>query len=91
MTLCIVMNMQQSITITSKGQTTIPAKLRHKLGISNQGGILSVSFNERKNEIVISKPVSARELNARFTSFIKPGTVPLTDVDSYYQANRQVK
>ncbi len=83
--------MQQNITITSKGQTTIPAKLRHKLGIGSKGGVLSVTFNERKNEIVISKPVNARELNARFTSFIKPGTMPLTDVDAYYQANRHVK
>lgn len=85
-----VMNMQDTITITRKGQTTIPVAMRRKLGVPKEGGRLTVRFDERKGEITISRPVSAAELSAEFSKYIKPGTKPLEDVDAYYQKYREV-
>jgi len=83
------MDMNKTITITSKGQTTLPAVIRHKLGIDKSGGVLQVSFNERKGELVIKKPVSVADLSERISRHIKPGTVPVENVDEYYQKNRR--
>lgn len=83
------MNMNKTImTVTSKGQTTIPASIRRKLGLDKAGGVLQVSFNEVKGELVVSKPLTIDELSKKLTDYIKPNTKPLTDVDAYYQANR---
>jgi len=87
----IVMSMNNTITITSKGQTTIPASIRHKLGIEKSGGILRINFDERNSELVISKPVSISNLSERVSRHIKPGTRPVINVDEYYQMNRKVK
>ena len=64
--------MRNTITITSKGQTTLPAPMRRKLGLDKNGGVLQVSFNERKGELIISKPVSVTELSAQISRHIKP-------------------
>jgi bifunctional DNA-binding transcriptional regulator/antitoxin component of YhaV-PrlF toxin-antitoxin module len=82
------MNMTQTITITSKGQTTLPVAIRRRLGIGSMGGKLQISFNEERGELIVSKPVSAALLSEKISSFIKPGTPPLIDVDDYYQLNR---
>ena len=81
--------MNKLITITSKGQTTIPADLRHKLGLDKSGGVLRIDFNERKGELIISKPVGVVELSERISRHIKPGTPPVDKVDEYYQAARK--
>lgn len=83
--------MQSTITITRKGQTTIPVAIRRKLGIGPQGGHLAIRFNERKSEAIIEKPLSIEELSKRATSYIRPDTKPLTDVDAYYQKHRRVR
>ncbi len=81
--------MRNTITITSKGQTTLPAAMRRKLGLDKTGGVLQISFNERKGELVISKPVSIAELSDRISRNIKPGTPPIANIDEYYQKNRK--
>ena len=86
----IVMIMNQTtLTITSKGQTTIPASIRRKLGLNKAGGVLQISFNESKGELIVSKPLSIDELTEKLSAYAKPDTKPLTDVDAFYQANRQ--
>lgn len=87
----IVMSMNKTITITSKGQTTIPAVIRRKLGLATSGGVLDVRFNEAKGQLVITKQASIEELSSRISGYIKPGTQPVVDVDKYYQENRKVK
>lgn len=82
------MNMRNTVTITSKGQTTIPAPIRRKLGLDKSGGVLQMSFNENKNELVISKATSIDELSKKLSGYIKPGVKPLIDADAFYQANR---
>lgn len=81
--------MKTTITVTSKGQATLPAPIRRKLGLDSSGGVLQISFNESKGELIISRPVRARELSERLSRYIKPGTKPLMNADEYYQAARQ--
>ncbi len=83
------MGMNKTITVTSKGQTTLPAAVRYKLGLDKTGGILQISFDERKNELTISKLVSVAELSDKLSKYIQPGIKPLEDVDTYYQSNRR--
>ncbi len=88
MTFDIVMTMKTTLTVTSKGQTTIPAPIRHKLGLAKTGGVLQMSFNEDKDELIISKPLNVDKLCDKLSAYIKPGTIPLTDIDAFYQSNR---
>lgn len=83
------MNMKNTVTITSKGQTTIPALYRRKLGLDAKGGDLDIRFDEAKGELVIARPLSIDELSTKLSSYIKPGTKPLVDVDTYYQQHRE--
>ncbi len=83
--------MKLADAFTSKGQTTLPAAIRHKLGIDKSGGVLQLSFNERRGELIIKKPVSIAELSERVSRHIKPGTKPVENVDEYYQINRRAK
>lgn len=85
------MNMNRTITITSKSQTTLPAAIRHKMGLDKTGGVLQISFNERAGELVVTKPVGIAELSKKISRHIKPGTKPIEDVDAYYQQNRRIK
>ena len=85
-----VMNMKNTITITTKGQTTLPAPVRRKLGLDKTGGVLQISFDERKGELVISKLVNIAELSERISRYVKPNTRPVVSVDEYYQAHRGV-
>jgi len=84
------MSMKTTITITSKGQTTLPVAMRRKLGLAKTGGTLLINFNERKSEAIISKPLGIEELSERISGYIKPGTKPVLDVDSYYQKYRKI-
>lgn len=83
------MNMKNTVTITSKGQTTIPASYRRKLGLDKSGGVLDIRFDETRGELVIAKPLSMEELSSKLSSYIKPGTEPLVDVDNFYQDHRE--
>lgn len=80
--------MINTLTITSKGQTTLPVAIRKKLGVPKAGGMLHVTFDEQRGEAVITKPMSIDELSEKLSSYVKPGTKPLTDVDVYYQTHR---
>jgi bifunctional DNA-binding transcriptional regulator/antitoxin component of YhaV-PrlF toxin-antitoxin module len=83
-----VMNMRNTLTITSKGQTTLPAAMRKKLGLSKSGGVLHIHLNEQTGEAVITKPMSIEQLSAHVSQNIKPNTKPVLDVDKYYQEHR---
>ena len=41
------MGAKDTITITSKGQATIPAPVRRKLGLDKDGGVLQIYFMSR--------------------------------------------
>ena len=81
--------MKNTITITSKGQATIPASYRRKLGVGADGGTLDIRFDESKGELVIAKPLNIDELSKKLSGYIQSGTKPLIDADAYYQKNRE--
>ena len=85
----IVITMKTTLTITSKGQTTLPVAMRRQLGLDGSGGTLYVDVDEKKGQAVITKPISIEELSKRLSQNIKPGTKPVLDVDTYYQENRK--
>ncbi len=85
------MIMNKSITITSKGQTTIPAAMRRKLGLTHLGGKLQASFNDQTGQLIITRQMGIEDLSGRISGYIKPGINTVIDVDAYYQANRRVK
>lgn len=81
--------MKNTVTVTSKGQTTIPALYRRKLGLDAKGGILDIRFDEARGELIIAKPLNIDELSKKLSSYVRPGTQPLTDIDAYYQKYRE--
>lgn len=81
--------MKSTVNVTSKGQTTIPAPIRRKLGLSPQGGTLDIRFDDARGELVVTKPLSIDELSKKISSYIQPNIKPLTDVDTYYQNYRK--
>lgn len=88
MSLCHTSYMQTTITITSKGQVTLPAKVRKSLGLQKAGDKLILDYDERNHRAIISKPTSIEELSARLTAMIKPGIKPITNVHEYYEKGR---
>lgn len=75
--------MKTSITVTSKGQVTLPAKIRRQLGVA-QGGILEVDFHEVSKRMVVTRPVSFEELRKESARYLKPGTKPLVEVEGFF-------
>jgi bifunctional DNA-binding transcriptional regulator/antitoxin component of YhaV-PrlF toxin-antitoxin module len=89
MLFAIVVYMRDFLTITNKGQTTLPVAIRKKLGIPSTGGVLHVAFNEQRREVIITKPITIDELSEKISRYIKPDIKPLTDADTYYQTHRK--
>ena len=85
-----LMEMKHTITVTSQGQATIPVGMRRKLGLSEAGGVLLAAFDDRKGELVLSKPIDVVRLSERISRHVKPGTAPILDVDKYYQTKRVI-
>lgn len=74
-----------TITMTSKGQFTLPASVRRAMALRNQGDKLMLDFNPVKGEAILTKPTSFADIQARAKAYIRPGTVPLGDVDTFYE------
>lgn len=81
--------MDITITVTRKGQTTLPVALRRRLGLAESGGVLHAHLNEDTGEVILTRPPSITELCERVSRHVKPGTRPLLDVDEFYQSHRQ--
>jgi bifunctional DNA-binding transcriptional regulator/antitoxin component of YhaV-PrlF toxin-antitoxin module len=78
------MTMIFTITMTSKGQFTLPAGVRKALALQRKGDTLTLDFKPDRQQVILSKPVSFAAIQARAERFITPGTPPLTDVDAFY-------
>lgn len=81
--------MDITITVTRKGQTTLPVALRRRLGLAESGGVLHAHLNEDTGELIITRPPSIDELSERLSRHIKPGIRPLQNVDDFYQSQRE--
>ena len=79
-----------TITLTSKGQVTLPVEMRRKMGLKD-GDTLQVGFDEQTKSIEIKKPMTIDELQKMVQGFIKKDVKPVLDVDAYYQKYRKVR
>jgi len=73
------------ITVTSKGQFTLPVSVRRAMFLREQGDKLVLDFSPSKQQATLSKPISFDEIQARARTYIKPGTVPLRSADALYE------
>ncbi|PJE65452.1 AbrB family transcriptional regulator [Candidatus Saccharibacteria bacterium CG10_big_fil_rev_8_21_14_0_10_47_8] len=75
------------ISLTSKGQVTLPAEYRKSLNLK-KGDRLDVYFNERLGSLTLKKPATIEELSARISSYVKNAPKPVLNVGQYYQENK---
>lgn len=80
--------MKTELTITRKGQTTIPVEVRKKLGIGSQGGSLLMEYDDVKQALIIKGAPNLRDIAKKFNKYVKPGTIPLENVSEWIAQNR---
>lgn len=76
------------ITMTSKGTFTLPVRIRRLLGIMAQGDFLAIQYDPSTQQAILSKPKDFRALQEKTAKYLKRKRKPLTDVSSFYQAER---
>lgn len=74
-----------TITMTSKGQFTLPAHVRKAMALREQGDKLLLEFSATTHQAVLTKPTSFTDIQKKATAYIKPGTPPLADVGTLYE------
>ncbi len=77
-----------TITISSKGQVTIPAEIRRRLGIKKSDQ-LTVSYDFDNQEIILSKQMDFDDVTEFAMSKIDLSAKPVKDVSEYYNKHRQ--
>lgn len=83
--------MNQTITMTTKGTFTMPAKIRKQLGVNKQGDKLIYTYDEKNQRLIIEKPrMDFKEIQDQLRRHIDPSIPPLMDVDKFYQDNRNI-
>lgn len=78
--------MKAVVTLSSKGQFTLPKSVRNALGLE-RGARLEVSVDEARRSITISPVPDIEQLSARVSAYARR-RAPVTDVDAYYQEHR---
>lgn len=79
--------MKTILTLSSKGQLTLPVSARRIMHLQT-GDSLLLTLDPERNEAILTKSPSIDELSKKLSSYIKPGTKPVIDVDEYYQKHR---
>lgn len=79
-----MMTTPMTITMTNKGQFTLPARVRKALALDERGEKLTLTFEPTSQQIVLSKPLSFADIQAKARTYVKPGTPPLMDADALY-------
>jgi AbrB family looped-hinge helix DNA binding protein len=79
--------MKAMVTLSSKGQFTLPAVMRARLGLK-QGDRLEASFDEESGAVRLQAVPNLETLSARVSSYTAARS-PVVDVDKYYQSNRE--
>jgi len=75
------------ITLTSKGQLTLPVEVRRALGLRTSDK-LELNYNPENRKVTISKPMTVDELSAMTSRLPRKKITPITDVNAYYQTHR---
>ncbi|WP_035774924.1 AbrB/MazE/SpoVT family DNA-binding domain-containing protein [Arthrobacter sp. H5] len=78
--------MKAILTVSSKGQITLPVAMRESLGLK-KGDQLEATIDPAAHRLTISPVISIEELSERVTGYAKKRE-PVTDVNGYYQSHR---
>lgn len=78
--------MKTIVTLSSKGQFTVPASIRSALGFE-KGDRLEVTVDESRKSMSIRPLVGIEELSTRVSAYARERE-PVVDVDAYYQQHR---
>lgn len=76
-----------TITLTSKGQITLPVAARKALGLKASDK-LTVEYDAARQTVTLKRPMTLDEITAQARTHLKPGIEPVLDVDKYYQEHR---
>ena len=58
-------SMPITITMTSKGQITLPARIRKAMALNQRGDKLILGFEPDSRQVVLTKPMSFVEIQAK--------------------------
>ncbi|MFC5931257.1 AbrB/MazE/SpoVT family DNA-binding domain-containing protein [Cryobacterium melibiosiphilum] len=78
--------MKSVVTLSSKGQLTLPTAIRKALGLE-RGDRLEVWIDESNGTITVSPVEDIEALSLRVSGYAAI-IEPVTDVDAYFQAHR---
>jgi len=76
---------EYTITVTSKGQFTMPIDVRRAFGITSKSRSLTLTYNPSTNQAKIEKPITFDQIQTIAKKYIKPGTSPLLDARKFYE------
>lgn len=76
---------EYTITMTSKGQFTMPAQVRNSLGVNQEFNKLILTYYPASGQAKIQRPVSFDEISSLSKGFIKKGIKPLENPRDFYQ------
>ncbi len=81
----------QTITLTSKGQVTLPVEMRRILNLQD-GDQLVISANQETRTLSLSKPMTIDELSEMVQGFLKnkKKVKPILNADEFYQSHRVI-
>lgn len=80
--------MKTTITMTSKGQFTLPAEVRKELNLKSNGDELQLEFDSTDRTVRLSKPITFSEVQ-RFVQANSDKTSRLpTDIHKWYEDER---
>ncbi len=82
---------EYTITMTSKGQFTMPVSVRKALGLNQYSNTLKLLYNPATKIAKIEKPLTIDEIKARARRHIKPGTPPLLDAHAFFDTREAKK
>jgi len=82
--------MDTFITVSSKGQFTLPARFREKLG-AEKGTRLRLRLDDDAASATISRAVTVDDVADRISAYLKPGIPPLKNASKYYQKHRRAR
>ena len=72
------------LTMSSKGQITIPASLREKFDFHPKH---KIRYTVEGDSINLQRDMTLDEAAEYFTSLIKPGVKPITNLNEWFEEN----
>jgi len=75
---------EYTITMTSKGQFTMPVDVRRAFGVTDKSRSLKLTYNPSTKQAKIEKPITFEEIRAMAKKMIDPSIQPLEDARAFY-------